>query len=377
VEVQKKRYDDAAEPPADVRDDLAAAYLRLGEVAVQAGRLPRAEQAFRDHLHIREKSPRGDANAVVWQSDLAAGYERLSQVERRLGEPAEALRLARRAVAARQETLTPHSPLDEFLIDDQAADLAAAYDTLGYARLEAGDVRAAAEAFTFAQGIHASLVDKDPQEPQWRLGEARDLEGLGLAAMRAEDYTTAAGWLRRSLAKMLRLQTDGVEMTTPEDRDRISRLRADILFCEHSKEALGDLAGLLKRPRAEAVALVTRRAEVQCLRGADKDAAATVEALRNLAPNDGRNLYDTARCYGLMANAVQGGRPMEELNSDERGRFAEYLLKGLGALNQAVGHGFNDDALLRSDADIDALRRADGYETLLDTVDQRRVAAPK
>jgi hypothetical protein len=273
--------------------------------------------------------------------------------------------------------------------------LADGYRLLGAARRTAGDATAARTAFTTALRMHESLEKEDPREPAWRLAQAYDCEGLGRTAMGAEDYKTAAGWFRRGLAAVLRVGADGGPLA-PEDGILASHLRRDLLFCDNSQDALGDIGPLLKRPHGEAVALLTMRAEVLSRSNPTQDASESAEALRGLAPDDGANLYAVARCYALMAGAVARGRPKDDATDDDRARWTDeerarwprwtddersrwdnYVLKGVEALGKAVDHGFKDAAALRSDAEIDALRGDTGYLDLLDSLDLAAAQAPK
>jgi WD40 repeat protein len=380
VDMEKARSD-AAFGPGDVRSELAGAYLQLGDVALKSGRLDRAGEAYLGGLAVQQQAPRGSPGGVVWQSDLAALNAGLARLQLARGEAAEAVRLARMVVAGRQEPPDPRKALDNLFInfDDPTffekqqwqalGELADAYLLLGGAQLEAGDVDGARTMLGVALRMHQSLEKEDPREPRQRLSQAYDCEALGLAAMRGEDYATAGGLFRRALAILLRLDADG-ELKEPEDRAMPARLRRNLLFCDNSKDALGDLAPLLKRPRDEAAALLTLRAEALAWRNPTQDASETAEALRNLAPDDGANLFAVARCYAFLAHAVARGRPRDDLSDDERGRWNDYLQKGVEALGQAVDHGFKDGRALRSDPEIDSLRSDAGYEDIIDAMDR-------
>jgi tetratricopeptide (TPR) repeat protein len=156
-----------AEPhDSQARDDLAAAYEKLGEAQHALGGDDNNREAaatFDASLAIRKALVAEDPKNAGWRRDLGLSYERRGALLSDFGDDDEALESFATNLALREE-LARESP------DDTQArrDLAIAWDFKGLALKRLGRLDEAITAFVNSLDLRKTLANSDPKNLEWR-----------------------------------------------------------------------------------------------------------------------------------------------------------------------------------------------------------------
>jgi hypothetical protein len=90
--------------------------------------------------------------------------------------------------------------------------------------------------------------------------------------------------------------------------------------------------------------------------------------MRTLAPRQsGENLYETARCYSLIARQIVRGRHRDQLSAAERTAHADAVRKALEAFSAAAGAGFSDGPRLLEGPELDTIRLEPRYQQFIES----------
>jgi tetratricopeptide (TPR) repeat protein len=186
----------AADPHnATWQGDLAAAYHKLGEVAVTSGKLDDARAWFDKALAIRKALTATDASNADWQRDLAASYQKLGEVAVDTGKLNDAQTWLEHGLAVRQaltaSDASPRSWQRELLVS---------YGGLRDVAIAAGKVDAARTWSDKELALAEALTASDPSNATWQRDLAIAYVKQGDQMGTAGELHNARGWFEKALA---------------------------------------------------------------------------------------------------------------------------------------------------------------------------------
>ena len=169
------------------RDQLAKSYFNLGILLHQMGKLPEAEEAYRQAIALHEQLAAEDPDAIDYRRDLADDYNNLGAVLRDRGELPKAEKAYRQAVELGEKLVLE--------LPDHQVNLAGAYHNLGNAVRDQGDPKAAlawygkAVKLLAADGVPTDDVKRVLRNACW--DRANALGQLGRHAEASQDWQCA------------------------------------------------------------------------------------------------------------------------------------------------------------------------------------------
>ena len=180
------------------RDDLAAAYEKLGEAQHALGgddHNREAAASFDASLAIRKALVAEDPKNASWRRDLGLSYERRGALLSDFGDDDEALESFAANLALREQ-LARESP------DDTQArrDLANAWDFKGLTLKRLGRLGGALAAFIKSRDLRKTLADGDPKNLEWRRDLAVGFAHCGDAYLENGDKPKALEQYHAALA---------------------------------------------------------------------------------------------------------------------------------------------------------------------------------
>ena len=189
---ERLRTDPARREQAEI--DLAAAYQRLGDVAMQRGQWSTGVQRLRQSLELREELAGRRPDDLKTRADLAASVQRLGLVHQLQGESDEATKLFRRFLDL---CLSLHDADPKN--DEYARNLSVAHERLGDAAMRSGDLAGAATSFGECERLRRELVAKDVESPAAKRDLSVTLDRLADVAQEKGDNEAADKLLSESL----------------------------------------------------------------------------------------------------------------------------------------------------------------------------------
>ncbi|MDB5314102.1 MAG: pknD 3, partial [Gemmataceae bacterium] len=188
----------AENPEADRQETdrmLYWARLQMGDVYKSLGDTALARTHFTSAVGMAEDLLKADPAAVDVRRDLAAGYDRLAEIDLQAGKTAGAAGAVRKALDLR-ERLLDLTPADR----TAKQELAASRDRLAGVELERGNTREARAACTASLTTRTDLHAADPTNDQFTRDLARSHERDAEILLRMGDTTGAAKAVAGSLA---------------------------------------------------------------------------------------------------------------------------------------------------------------------------------
>jgi serine/threonine protein kinase len=415
----------------DFRRLLGQSHSSVGNIFMELGRFSEAESAFRESCNVlralAEENPSEPKNAL----NLADSASNLGIALFQQGQPQQA-EAAFREVLHTQQNLAERFPAEP----EYRQRLAGTYLNLGNLLGLAGEPkrpRESEEAFREGVKVLESLAADFPKEPEYREALARGHHNLG-ELLRSNDKVQEAESHYRAALKILGPLASEFS-TVPKHRYELALNHYDLgrllaatkrpqeaeaafqnalrlyeplaqAFPEMAEyqselgETLADLA-LLQRDQgklAEAKKLleqaVTRQQAAHQARPKNSDyaellahhhehlaevlvrlqdhaaAAQEVRHLVRLRPHDGPDLYDAA-C--LLSQCVAVAEQDPNLAKDSRmGLTQGYGQEAVRLLREAVAHGYQNAKHLKTDKDLDSLRRRPDYQKLVAELDAKQ-----
>jgi serine/threonine-protein kinase len=151
-----------------------AEYLsRVGYITAEIDRKAEAVRNYEQALVVYQRLVKGNPSAVH-RARLAGVWTNLSNLQRDMGKPAEALRSCNQACALLVELTRAHPG-----VADYQTDLADAYLSRGYLLKELGRPEEALKDHERARDLHQALRTAHPKVAQYQAALARSLNNLG------------------------------------------------------------------------------------------------------------------------------------------------------------------------------------------------------
>ncbi len=192
---------------------------------------------------------------------------------------------------------------------------------------------------------------------------------IGDAEQARHDYPAAVEAFARSVAMFDKLDQAG-ELQQQFFRNKLNDYRQRLALCRKAEQATRDLAFALQQPAAEVPGLLYVR--VRFLLKQQKLPAAVESAakMKELAGDNGEQLYDAACAYALCAGDSHRVSAGSTAVPKPQGADATALAKkcadeSMALLKQAIAKGYKDGARLKQDKDLDALRQREDFKRLL------------
>jgi tetratricopeptide (TPR) repeat protein len=284
------------------RRQLAATLNNLGNVLLDFGNLPAAEEHLRRALVLREQQAAAQHGAVDSRHELAVNLANLGQVCVRLRKNTEAKDHLDRATALLEKLVADHLHTPSYQFE-----LGNTYFSCGV--LAYGDGTGALESLTWFDKAIEKLAPVCAADASYVLAQrqlGRCYQARGLAYTQLERHGEAVkAWDR------------AFDLCAPEDRTRVRAERATSLL----------RAGQPARALAEA------------------------DELRDTNGLTGEQRYNLACIYSVAAK--DGER--RQIRAD----------RAVELLKQAVAAGWNDVMQTKQDTDLDPLRARDDFKKLL------------
>ncbi len=329
VEVARKAVADA---PGDdpIRHELASTLGALAGSEMRLGRLDRARSLLDEEIRLRESFSPAFGDQVENRRELAGLYEKLAELNFKLGNPAESRRLNDRSTAIRAEIAEQH-PLWPMLYD-----VARSYNNSGFFLYPRGHNPAAARVFhQKALDIIEKRAAEDPEnlDVQGRL--AMTLYYEATCALHSGDRPAAEAGYRRCLEIRERLATE----------PQAKMPRVDLMVA---------LARCGKYARASAIA----------------------SELVASPPNDAQIYFQAACGYALSAAAAreEGEQAIRSAPGLIRPRIAAaldgllaraYAARAVECLRLGKARGWADVVSLEIDPDLEPIRHDPSFQALL------------
>jgi serine/threonine protein kinase len=197
----------------ELREDLAAAYFRLGSLTWEIGSAQEARTAHEAALRLRRQLLSERPNDPQLRRSLAESCYDLGILTREGGNSAEALRLHEEARQLRESVLKA--------VPDDAAlqrDLGWSCNNIGLAASELGHTQTALNAYRQAETNFQQLIALDPQNEQYRGDLAVTLNRYGLLYKSLDRCSDA---LRLHARALQILQADGDPRSLPDPLGRV------------------------------------------------------------------------------------------------------------------------------------------------------------
>jgi non-specific serine/threonine protein kinase/serine/threonine-protein kinase len=279
---------------ASLRRELAAAYLKVGDVQGRPyrsnlGETEGALVSYRKALAILEPLSAGDPSNVELRRELAAAYDRIGTVQLRRLDLADSLEKNTKALAIR-EALFNSDPTNA----DYRRDLAESYidygdiinnASLDPSREESEVYREALEVQRKALELREALSRENPSDLQARRDLAQAYSRVGFRLTGLASHTDGASYLRQSLEhhrKALALSEEIAKAASENARDR-RNLADQYMILGDAQVGVGDTAGALDGYRR---------------------AVAIFKSLLSSDPSNKEALLDASFAYNKLANAL-------------------------------------------------------------------------
>jgi tetratricopeptide (TPR) repeat protein len=345
------------------RASLGFAHKWLGIVSGRAGNRAESIAQFRKEIELREAVRKEEPDSDNYLDSAASAYHSLGDALLAAGDPGAAREPLEKSIQLFRKVQRSHSYTGE----TPGESLAGAIRSLAVTRRQSGDLTEARTEYRNALEAVEEAVKKNPNRPGPRVTRTAHLQRMGSIALAAGDFPDAEKWFRKAIDELQALDKEKL-LTDPEDAKSLPNARRNLAVARLGARALKDLAFASTQPTREGSAdLLAFRAETLARAGDLKGAAGTAEALRQLAPTDAENLFDTARCYGRMATVTALGRPPAKLPAAEKAARDDAVRQALEALRAAVAARLPDRRRVMTSEDLDAVRAEPGYRDLVAT----------
>jgi tetratricopeptide (TPR) repeat protein len=390
LEISQKLAD-ADQGNAQAQRDLLVGLVKLGDVQLRladtkawlGGKFEvedvlreqnAARDSYRRSLEISQKLADADKGNAQAQRDLAVSFERLGNVQLRLGGRKAALESYRRTLEINQKL----ADADQGNAQAQR-DLAISLIDVGDAHRLLRERNAALESYRRSLNIRQQLADADKGNVQAQWALFVSCWYLGKIEEEVMEYDRAAEWFKKGRAVLEPLRK--AEKLTKEQLHWLPLAEETAAFCETRAKAVADLEFALKPPAEWSVpALLMDRIKAWHRKGKHAEVAATADKLQDLADRDplslGWNKCQAACGYALASTCADADDKTKEAHAAkavallkelrDKGFFTEKIVtwdkNGVKISEIYRGGRVN---LVKEGADFDALRQRDDFKALL------------
>jgi serine/threonine-protein kinase len=178
-----------------VRQEVARAYQRVGEIQGSLGLFAAADQALRRSIRLLERLTAEFPSQLDYREDLAAALHTRATALRLVMRLPESEALFRRAIKVKMQLVAAYPNNPGF-----RHNLAGAYNNLGIVLNALGRDEKAERALTRALDISEKLMADSPHDPEFQSSLAMTHHCLGVVWDRRGEYAKAEKAFRRALA---------------------------------------------------------------------------------------------------------------------------------------------------------------------------------
>jgi eukaryotic-like serine/threonine-protein kinase len=367
-------------PNISFKRSLATTWNRMAGPLYALGRIPDALSATEACVALREEINRVEPDDVEGLRHLAGALYNVGLLSDGLGKTDAALSAYNRALAVQERLVRDHSD-NPFL----ALELASTLGNMAIihkGRKELSEARLGQER---AVEILQTLVAAHPENVEFRnyLLRARANLAAALEAMgKSADALKVLTATQEACAKMVRehpgvllyqLDLSGVSLTIGTTLRRQGKLDEAMPWIQKSIDILQNL--LKQTPNEPQVlrelgSALTAQAELELDR---KHPAAAVQSLQaavrlfeSIAGPSATQVYNLACCQARLAGA--GSVAGSGMKAEEVRDTAD---KAMATLNRSVAAGYRDATNIRTDADLEAIRKRPDFEKLLKELEKK------
>ena len=347
-----------AEFPAvpEYRRELARSHNNLGPLLAGLGKRSDAEEQFRKALAIREKLVTELPAVPDCRLELAQTRRNLGLLLASVGRRPEAEEHYRKAFAIGQKLV------DEFpAVPDYRNELAASGNNIGILLTHLGKSTAAEEQYRKVLAIRERLVVDFPAVRQYRVDLGASCCNFGALVRNSGRPGESLEWFENAIRTLTAVYEEDRRLVEVREFLRNSywnraqaydRLRK---FTEAIKdwEKATELSPLSEQPPFRAARATSRVQAGQV----DEAVAEVAELTKSPEWNSGQ-WYDFACVY-----AIASGK-----SEDKKQEYAD---RAMDLLRYAVKGGWNDDAHMAKDTDLDPIRGREDFKQLIEELTKR------
>jgi serine/threonine-protein kinase len=362
----------------DVRVNLADAHHLVGIALRQVGRLPEADTEFRLGLEIFRKLADDNPSVTTYRIRLVDSHDGVGENVHDLGKTAEALAEIRRSLEICGELVKANPSVTDFQLR-----LAVYGINAGILLSQANRALEADGEFGKGKAVLQKLANDNPTVPEFRLYWAVCNQESGKLRMVLGRTKEADAEYRQARSILEKLVADDPKAS--ENRYRLVltlggmsevnlRLGRVAESCLDGSRAIA-LGEVLVKEYPEpflyrsALAFALRRRAQARSAGADFAGAAAdnrraVGVLNALQWRRAEDRFETACCHAAISGLV--GQPGAGV-SDADGR--EEAARAMGLLRKAIGMGYRNVNVFRTESALDPLRARDDFRLLIMDID--------
>jgi serine/threonine-protein kinase len=360
-----------AEP--QYRQQLARSYSNLGNLLQNKGRAQEAEAAYHDALQLQKGLAADFPNVPQYRFELARSHNNLAILLKDTGHPKPAEAAYRDALQL-QKRLTDDLPnLPQYRLE-----LAMSHNNLGNLLSDTGRPKEAEAAYHDALDLYKRLAADFPNVPQYRFELARSHNNLAILLKDTGHPKPAEAAYRDALQLQKRL-TDDLP-TVPDYQNDLGNTMDGLAELLHARRQYAAARQLLEQahPYLHKALDTNPRHPVyrmcfcenrQLLAGTLLELgehAAAAEAAADLArvafkPAD--DAYNAACFFCRCIPLAEHDANLPEARRQELAK--SYAEQALATLQQACANGYKDVGHLQKDKDLDPLRNRDDFKKLL------------
>ncbi|HEY3788143.1 MAG TPA: hypothetical protein VGL71_04770, partial [Urbifossiella sp.] len=309
---------EALPPGADAAErgiDLRFRHSRICDACVALDDLEAADRHARRAVSEAESLTRIDA--VVGRQQVAASLQRNAEVALRRGDLGAGVAIRRKILAARREILAADSHNQE-----AKRNVYVALSLLGQALLAAREEAAARRALEECRTLSEAAVAADPTSIQKGMDVIVVYRDLSLLDAIDGQYAAAAGWMEKcaQACRLAELEPQAAYLQPRAWRLLYERNRAILLAA--ARLGIDDSARFASEEPPIRIGLLRLRIKLLAWKGKFAEAAADVEELKKLAPDDRECLMAIAEALAL---AAAGEAERERYSAAAIGALTELL----------------------------------------------------
>ncbi len=322
--------------PHQLKAYVAGTHGRIGSMLLRLGRPEDARRHYEKAVALYEEIQPDKDETLEDRRDLGMMRAGLAEALFRSGSAPAAHKRSEQALEGLRALLTANP--DNALVK---RDLARAYGMAGDVALRGRRLDDARKLLDQGAALWRDLIKMDPMSISYQLELAFVCDRQGALAVAAREPTLA----NKYYAECLEIRRH-MQQVDPNNARRQAELMLALTHCGGVVEAARIADQLQHEPAKWELILSLLRTTDQA------QAAVLVERLFHGTPRDAALYFDLARCYAQCAAADAGANSL-------------YTNKALAALREAVRLGFNDSVNLATEPDLEPIRKAPGFQSLL------------
>ncbi len=366
----------------EFRHDLALSHRNLGEVLSQVGRAAESEVEYRKAMTIYQKLAEENPTVSEFRGNLADSHSSLAVLLHQTDRPAESQAEFQNAMAIRQK-LADDNPA----VTKLQSDLARSRHNLGYLLSESGKQGAAEVEYRKSMAIYQKLADLAPSVTGLRAELANNHLDLGVLLSETSRPAESEAEQRKAIALYEKLSAG--DPKAPGHRvglagalynlgDVIRALGRTAEAREHYERAIAIHETLVKEnPNPWYRSLLAHslrrrglaRRELGDVAGGAADTRRALSLYDGLASRSGEERFETACCRAALA-ALAGGNGAGVSPAEGKAEADQ----AMALLEKAVGVGFRNATVFRTEPALGPLREREVFKKLLEELETKSPA---